>query len=152
MTDYLSNPNLDLKTLIHKVPEYPHLDTLHAGTIPPNPAELLSKQALEDLIEILRAQYDYIIIDSAPIGLVTDTQLIARVADASLYVCRVDYSFKSNLDIANQLYTEKRLPQMGLVVNGLDIDKMRRYGYGYGTYAYGMEEDPKKKLFSFHRK
>lgn len=152
VTDYLSNPNLDLKTLIHKVPEYPHLDTLHAGTIPPNPAELLSKQALEDLIEILRAQYDYIIIDSAPIGLVTDTQLIARVADASLYVCRVDYSFKSNLDIANQLYTEKRLPQMGLVVNGLDIDKMRRYGYGYGTYAYGMEEDPKKKLFSFHRK
>ena len=148
ITDYLSNPDLDLDQIIKKIPNYPHLDVLHTGTIPPNPSELLSKQTLDDLFKELRSRYDYIVIDSAPLGLVTDTQLIARIADASLYVCRVDYSFKTNLDIVNETYAEQRLPQMGLVVNGLDIDKMRRYGYGHGAYGYGMDEGkPKKKLF-----
>lgn len=148
ITDYLSNPDLDLDQLIKKIPNYPHLDALHTGTIPPNPSELLSKQTLDDLFKELRTRYDYIVIDSPPLGLVTDTQLIARVADASLYVCRMDYSFKTNLDIVNEIYAEQRLPQMGLVVNGLNIDKMKRYGYGHGAYGYGMEEEKsRRKLF-----
>ena len=123
---------------------------ISAGTIPPNPAELLSRQALDDFL-MSYATVDYIVIDSAPIGLVTDTQLIARVADATLYVCRW-ILFQEQSGHRQPTLCRKRLPQMGLVVNGLNLDKMRRYGYGYGTYAYGMEEEPKKSLFSFGKK
>ncbi len=138
ITDYLSNPEQDLKPLIHRLPGYMHYDVLPTGSIPPNPTELLAKQTLVDLFQDLRTQYDYIVVDTAPIGLVTDTQIIARIADASLYLCRSDYSHKTNLQIANEMYENNRLPQMGLVVNGLNLEKMRRYGYGYG-YGYGHD-------------
>ena len=140
ITDYLSNPEQDLKPLIHRIPGYPHYDVLPTGSIPPNPTELLAKQALVDLFQELRTQYDYIVVDTAPIGLVTDTQIIARVADASLYLCRSDYSFKTNLNVVNEIYENKRLPQLSLVVNGLNVDRMKRYGYSYG-YGYGHEHD-----------
>ena len=140
ITDYLSNPEQDLKPLIHRLPGYMHYDVLPTGSIPPNPTELLAKQTLVDLFQDLRTQYDYIVVDTAPIGLVTDTQIIARVADASLYLCRSDYSFKTNLNVVNEIYENKRLPQLSLVVNGLNVDRMKRYGYGYG-YGYGHEHD-----------
>lgn len=118
-----------------------NLDILPAGIIPPNPAELLSRKNLDKAIEYLKEVYDYIILDTAPIGLVADTLIISRVTDATVYICRADYTPKSDLDLANTLYREEKLKNMSIVLNGIDMDK-RKYGYYYGYgksggYRYG---------------
>lgn len=134
-----------------------NLDLLPAGVIPPNPAELLAKENLDKAIEYLSDVYDYILIDSAPVGLVADTLLIGRVANASIYVCRADYTAKADFGYINELYANKKLPHMSLIINGVDLEKGnygyaskygygKRYGYkhyGYG-YTYGTEESKKK--------
>ena len=84
-------------------------------------------------------RYDYILLDTAPVGLVTDTLIIARVADASIYVCRADYTAKNDLNLANKLYDEGKLKNMSIILNGVDMKK-RKYGYYYGyagDYSYG---------------
>ena len=113
-----------------------NLDVLPAGIIPPNPAELLSRVNLDKAIEYLKEKYDYVILDTAPVGLVTDTLIISRVADASVYVCRADYTPKTYLNLINQLYNEKKLHNMSIVINGIDMTK-RKYGYYYGYGSYG---------------
>ncbi len=114
----------------------PNLDILPAGVVPPNPAELLSRVNLDNAIKFLSEKYDYILLDTAPVGLVTDTLIIARVADASVYVCRADYTAKNDLNLANSLYAENKLKNMSLVLNGVDMTK-RKYGYYYGYGGYG---------------
>jgi len=116
-----------------------NLDVLPAGIIPPNPAELLSRPLLDQAIDHLREKYDYIILDTPPIGLVSDTLDLGRVADATLFVTRADYSIKANFDMINSIRNEEKLPKVNLVLNGIDLTK-RRYGYyyGYGKYStYG---------------
>lgn len=113
-----------------------NLDILPAGVVPPNPAELLSKVNLDNAIKFLSEKYDYVLLDTAPVGLVTDTLIIARVADASVYVCRADYTAKNDLNLVNSLYTEGKLKNMSLVLNGVDMTK-RKYGYYYGYGNYG---------------
>ena len=108
-----------------------NLDLLMAGPIPPNPAELIARSSLEAIIKALKDKYDYIMIDTAPVGLVTDTLQIARVADASIYMCRADYTPKSNFELINALANEKKLPNMAMVLNGIDMSK-KKYGYYYG--------------------
>lgn len=113
-----------------------NLDVLPAGVIPPNPAELLSRINLDKAIEYLKEKYDYIILDTAPVGLVTDTLIISRVADATVYVCRADYTPKTYLNLINSLYNEKKMNNMSIVLNGIDMTK-RKYGYYYGYGSYG---------------
>ena len=113
-----------------------NLDILPAGIIPPNPAELLSRKNLDKAIEYLKEIYDYIILDTAPVGLVTDTLIIARVTDATVYICRADYTPKSNIELVNSLYREEKLKNMSIVLNGIDMTK-RKYGYYYGYGKYG---------------
>lgn len=113
-----------------------NLDILPAGIIPPNPAELLSRKNLDMAIEYLKEVYDYIILDTAPVGLVADTLIIARVTDATVYVCRADYTPKDNIELVNSLYKENKLKNMSLVLNGIDMAK-RKYGYYYGYGKYG---------------
>ena len=113
-----------------------NLDLLMAGPIPPNPAELIARSSLEAIIKALKDKYDYIMIDTAPVGLVTDTLQIARVADASIYMCRADYTPKSNFELINALTNEKKLPNMAMVLNGIDMSK-KKYGYYYGYGRYG---------------
>lgn len=118
-----------------------NLDVLPAGIIPPNPAELLSRKNLDRAIEYLKEVYDYIILDTAPVGLVADTLIISRVTDVTVYICRADYTPKSDLELANTLYREGKLKNMSIVLNGLDMSK-RKYGYYYGYgktggYRYG---------------
>ena len=113
-----------------------NLDLLMAGPIPPNPAELIARSSLETIIKALKDKYDYIMIDTAPVGLVTDTLQIARVADASIYMCRADYTPKSNFELINALANEKKLPNMAMVLNGIDMSK-KKYGYYYGYGRYG---------------
>lgn len=113
-----------------------NLDLLMAGPVPPNPAELIARKSLEDIIGILKDEYDYIMIDTAPVGLVTDTLQISRVADASIYMCRADYTPKTNFEMINALANEKKLPNMAVVLNGIDMSK-KKYGYYYGYGRYG---------------
>lgn len=113
-----------------------NLDLLMSGPVPPNPTELVARKSLESIFEILRSSYDYIIVDTAPVGLVTDTLQISRVADATVYVCRADYTPKNYLSIVNDLAANKKLPKVSIVINGIDLSK-RKYGYYYGYGNYG---------------
>ena len=113
-----------------------NLDVLPAGIIPPNPAELLSRHLLDEAMNHLRENYDYIILDTPPVGLVSDTLDIGRIADATLFVTRADYSIKANFEMINTIKKENKLPKVNLVLNGIDLTK-RRYGYYYGYGKYG---------------
>lgn len=113
-----------------------NLDLLMAGPIPPNPAELIARNSLDIIVNLLKERYDYIMIDTAPVGLVTDTLQIARVADASIYMCRADYTPKSSFNLINALANEKKFPNMAVVLNGIDMSK-RKYSYYYGYGGYG---------------
>ncbi len=137
ITQYLAAPHSnDLLSLIQPSNVAPNLYLLPGGVVPPNPTELLAERALEDAINILRKEFDYVILDTAPIGVVTDTQIIARVADISVYVCRADYTSKIDFLLINELYEKKRLPSLCTVVNGIDITQ-KKYGYYYGYGKYG---------------
>ena len=137
ITVFLSAPqSTDLRSMILPSEVSDNLHVLPGGAIPPNPTELLARKSLDDAIELLKKDYDYIILDTAPIGMVTDTQLIARVADASIYVCRADYTHKNDYQLINELYANKRLPGLCTVINGLDMKK-KKYGYYYGYGKYG---------------
>lgn len=113
-----------------------HLDLLLAGPIPPNPTELLARNTFDQVMTFLREQYDYIILDTAPVGIVSDTLQISRVADLTVYICRADYTPKSNFALLNGLAEEKKLPTPCVVINGIDMSK-RKYGYYYGYGKYG---------------
>ena len=113
-----------------------NLDLILAGPIPPNPTELLARKNLIDIIEILKEDYDYIILDTAPVGLVTDTLQIAKLADVSCFVCRADYTPKAAFTLVNNLAAEKKLKNMCIVLNGVDMSK-KKYGYYYGYGRYG---------------
>ncbi len=113
-----------------------NLDLLLAGPVPPNPSELISRQSLEIVTNILKDNYDYVLIDTAPVGLVTDTLQVGRVVDATIYMCRADYTPKSSFDLVNSLSSEGKLPNMAIVINGIDMSK-KKYGYYYGYGKYG---------------
>jgi len=147
ITSYLSGFEKDLDKLIVPSGITENLFALPAGSIPPNPAELLSRPTLDAAFAKLREEFDYILIDSAPVGQVTDTLILNRVSDATVYVCRANYSSKGNLRYANEMMAQNRLRNMVLVVN--DVDEFHHaYGYGYGSgygYGYGKEKKKKKK-------
>lgn len=137
ITQYLVAPqSTDLRSMIQSSDLSANLHILPGGTIPPNPTELLARKSLDDAIELLKKDYDYVVLDTAPIGMITDTQLIARVADISVYVCRADYTHKNDYQLINELYANKRLPGLCTVINGLDMKK-KKYGYYYGYGKYG---------------
>lgn len=116
-----------------------NLDLLMAGPIPPNPAELVSRPSLEQVITQLKQHYDFVIIDTAPVGLVTDTLQIGKHADLTVYVCRADYTPKANFALINTLAEENKLPNTCIAINGIDLsEKKYSYYYGYGKYGkYG---------------
>ena len=136
ITQYLSDSEKDLMEIIQPSDLSKNLYILPGGTVPPNPTELLARDGLEKAIEILKTNFDYVILDTAPIGMVTDTLLIGRVADLSVYVCRADYTRKAEYILINELSNNKKLPNLCTVINGLDLQK-KKYGYyyGYGKYS-----------------
>lgn len=115
------------------------LDLLMAGPIPPNPGELMMRKSLKQTLSLLKEHYDYVIIDTAPVGLVADTLQLSKLADRTLYVCRADFSTKSSFAFINKLDEQKRLPNISIVINGIDLSKKKyAYSYGYGKYGkYG---------------
>lgn len=137
ISQYLADPeHTDLMALVQPSNINPQLYILPGGPIPPNPTELVAREALPQALMILEEHFDYIILDTAPIGMVTDTQLIARVADASVYVCRADYTHKADYTLINELNERKKLPNLCTIINGLDMKK-KKYGYYYGYGKYG---------------
>lgn len=131
LTTYLLGYEDDIEGLIVDSDINEYLWVLPSGAIPPNPSELLARHRLDEAMVKLRERFDYIIIDSAPTSLVTDTLIINRIADANVYMCRANYSSKTNLKFANDLMTSGKLKNMLLVVNDVK-DFNRGYGYGYG--------------------
>lgn len=132
-TNYLSSKDVKLDDLIVKQDGFDNFYILPAGVIPPNPAELLMSNKVDDLFKTLKTQYDYIIVDTAPVSLVTDTLLIAKHADCFIYVARANFLEKRMLNIPNELYKANKLPNMCLLLNDTDSTKGYGYGYGYGV-------------------
>lgn len=136
ITQFLTNPTTNLMDLVQPSDINKNLFILPGGTVPPNPTELLARDGLEKAIETLRKNFDYVILDTAPVGMVTDTLLIGRAADLSVYVCRADYTRKAEFTLINELAENNKLPNLCIAINGLDLNR-RKYGYYYGYGKYG---------------
>ena len=130
LTDYLAEPDVTLDDIIIPSGEHKNLDLLPCGTIPPNPAELLQTERVETLFAELRKRYDYIIVDTAPVAMVSDTYLLDRVADMTMFVCRYKYTPSEMIEYINQVVEQKRMHNVAGVLNGV---KGLRAGYGYGA-------------------
>ncbi len=144
LSNYLNDNNENLKKLlIHFNLHGPDLDVLLSGNIPPTPAELLSNGRFEDLLQNLKNEYDYIIVDTAPTILVTDTLLIAPFADATIYALRSGFSEKKLLAFSEELINSGKLVNASYLLNGLTKNKMYGYSYNYG-YNYGYYQEEKR--------
>ena len=113
-----------------------NLDLLMAGPVPPNPGELVTRASLDNIIDQLKNHYDYVILDTAPVGLVNDSLQLGRLANLCVYVCRADYTPKASFGMINGLNAEKKLPNMCLVLNGVDLSK-KKHSFYYGVGKYG---------------
>ena len=136
ITQFLTNPTTNLMDLVQPSDINKNLYILPGGTVPPNPTELLARDGLEKAVETLKKNFDYVILDTAPVGMVTDTLLIGRVADLSVYVCRADYTRKAEFTLINELAKNNKIPNLCIVINGLELQK-KKYGYYYGYGKYG---------------
>ncbi len=138
VSNYLTMPNANIDDFITKVDGFKNFHILPAGTIPPNPTELLMGDKVAEMFTYLKENFDYIIIDTAPVSLVTDTLLIAKYADSFIYVIRANKLDKKMLEIPEGLYKENKLPNMSILLN--DTDSTKGYGYGYG-YGKTMKDE-----------
>lgn len=143
LTAYISDESISLNDVIGKVKNNDKLDVIQSGVIPPNPSELLMSNRLKELFEQVKQMYDYIVVDTAAVGLVTDTLLINQHADIFVYVVSANNLDKRLLHVAKTMYNDKRLPNMTILLNG--TTKSNGYGYSYG---YGGNS-AKKKWYQF---
>ena len=132
MTSYLASNSMTESEIIVPSTYSPNLDVIFSGPIPPNPSELLLSDRLDHLFAYLREQYDYVIVDSAPVGMVSDTFSLMRITDATLYVCRANYTHKDHIMYVNELVATNKLKNVALVINGTTA--RQGYGYGYGAH------------------
>lgn len=155
ITSYIKDSAVQLEDIKIAIKGYENLDAFASGVIPPNPAELLMHPRVEELFEKLRENYDYLVVDTAPVNLVTDTLMISKYADSFVFVARAGFLDKRLLATPQHLYKDKRLPNMAMLING--VDYKRGYGYGaygsygtYGPYGYGATDEKKpwwKRMF-----
>ena len=139
LSKYLYDEKVSYQDLIIKgVGDFKSLDMILSGSIPPNPAELIMNGRFEQLLSDLKAEYDYIIVDTAPTILVTDTLLISQHADVTTYVSRANHTELKLLDHIDDLNKTNKLKNIALVINGLDSKSTYGYNYGYG-YGYSAE-------------
>lgn len=140
LSDYLAGRADDISRLIVSVEGHKGLDILPVGTMPPNPAELLADPAFAELMESLRAKYDYIFVDCPPIDIVADTQVVEKIADRTFFVVRAGLLEREMLPVLQKAYEEQRLKSMSVILNGTESagGSYGRYSYGYG---YGSGTD-----------
>lgn len=143
LTEYLSTDNIPLTDIIIPNAVIEGMDIITAGPVPPNPGELLLSNRVDELFAKLRTMYDYIVVDSAPVGMVSDSFSLVRISDATVYVCRANYTTLRDVKFFNDIYAEDRLKKMSLVVNGTNARK--GYGYGYGHNVDRNGKHRKKK-------
>ncbi len=145
----------NLADLIKPVPDQENLFVLGCGPVPPNPAELLLNQKVEEMFEWLKANFDVLLVDSAPVGMVSDAMTLSKFADSTLYLVRQGHTFKKQIALIDEFYVGNKLPKISIVINDVKIKPgygyygYGRYGYGYG-YGYGSyyeEEKPPQNLF-----
>lgn len=151
LSEFMYDEQINISELIHPTSFNPYCDVIYSGVITPNPTELLSNGRYHELVESLKPMYDYLILDTAPMMLVTDTFLIADVADATVYVTRSGYTEKELIGFINKQVKDKKINNVGLVLN--DVSKIHSgYGYGY-KYGYGYSVETNKswwkKIFKF---
>jgi tyrosine-protein kinase Etk/Wzc len=150
LTEYLYNENEKIEDIIHISSFNPHCDVIYSGSIPPNPTDLLSNGRYEVLIDQLKLEYEYIIVDTAPLMLVTDTFLTVDLADATLYVTRSGFTEKPLIDFANKQINSKRIKNVGFVLNDVSKENFgygNKYGYGYGIDEKTFFQKLKDRLF-----
>jgi len=131
LTDYIGNSKLEIGDVLTSHKSNPNLHLISSGTVPPNPAELLMSERMVTLFKKVATMYDYVVVDTAAVGLVTDTLLISKHADMFVYVVRAGYLDKGQLKVAKTMYDQKRLPNMAILLN--DVKSKKGYGYGYGN-------------------
>jgi len=142
LTSYLLDNSVSVDDLIQPSGVVEGLDIAPSGVVPPNPAELIQSPRLKTLFDELQKRYDFIFVDTAPVTLVSDTFHLAPLADMTLFVTRANYTSREMLPFIEEIYEDKRLPNMACVLNGIDAGKAYgHYGYGhtygYGHYGYG---------------
>ncbi|MBB3185955.1 GumC family protein [Microbacter margulisiae] len=130
VTTYLIGNENDVHKLITPLADYPNLDVLPSGMIPPNPNELIMRSQVDNLINTLKPEYDYIIVDTAPVGAVSDTLLLQRITDITLYICRSGYTDREDMDYIKRLANDGSLKPMYLLLNDIEAQN-HQYGYGY---------------------
>lgn len=145
-TNYIANPELEIKDILKPLKIEENLFIVSSGPIPPNPAELLLSARTQSLMTELKQQFDYIIIDAPPVGIVTDAQLMASYADVCIYLVRQNYTLKQQLNIVDDLQKSGKMKGLSIVVN--DIMATKGYGYGYTYGDYGVDH---KKAGFFSR-
>lgn len=157
ISNYLAG-NSELEDLIIPVPEHENLFVLPCGPIPPNPSELLLDPKVSEMFDKLKKEFDVVIIDTAPVGMVSDAITLGRYADCTLYLTRQGHTYKKQIGLVDEMYREKKLPKVSVVIN--DVKAKPGYGYyGYGRYGYGYgyggkssyyeeETTPKRSLLS----
>ncbi|WP_185269169.1 GumC family protein [Chryseobacterium indologenes] len=136
LTEYLYSDQTKLEEIIHVSSFNPNLDVIYSGMIPPNPTELLSNGRYALLLDQLKSKYDYIILDTAPLLLVTDTFLIAELADVTIYVSRSKYTEKALTEFANKNIDQNKIKNVGFVLNDVSRENLgysNKYGYGYNN-------------------
>ena len=136
VTHYLSDSSVELDDVIMKNILEDGIDLIPIGVIAPNPVELLLSKRLDQLIEELKSKYDYIVIDNVPLGVVADSSIINRITDVTIFVVRSGKLDKRQLPELQRIYTEHKLNNMAVLLNGVQKSAFS-YGYGYGGYGYG---------------
>jgi len=139
------NKNTPVQDLIKPLAINENLFIMSSGPLPPNPAETLMSERVQVLIDELKAEFDYIIMDAPPVGIITDAQLLSRYADMTVYMVRQRVTSKDQLKIVDDLYRHRKMNNIGIVVNDI-INKTYGYGYGYGNYGEVKDDSFAKKL------
>ena len=145
--------DVELSELPVEVDSTPNLYIVPAGPVPPNPSELLLDEKISDLFNFLKKNFDIIIIDSAPVGLVSDAKVLSKYADSTVFVVRQRYTPRKRLENIHEVYVGKAFPNVNLLVNDVKMSGANSYyGYGYGynynlSYNYGYAETSKKTLW-----
>ncbi|WP_343663877.1 GumC family protein [Chryseobacterium mucoviscidosis] len=151
LTEFLYDDQVSVEDIVHQSAFNPYLDVIFSGSIPPNPTELLSNGRYEDLLADLQGTYDYIIIDTAPLMLVTDTLLIANMADVTLYVTRSRHTEKSLIDFANKQIEGHKIKNVAFILNDVNKEYFaygNKYGYGYTATDNRSFFDKVKSIFT----
>ena len=147
--NYLINQN-SLDEIVNKT-AVPFMDVILSGPIPPNPSELILSDRMSVFMEELKTKYDYIIMDTPPVGLVTDALALSQYADVTLYIVRQNFSKKEMITLLNNRVKRKELDNTSIILNGFEnkakYGSAYGYGYGYGSYANGYHEEEKPKSF-----